>query len=68
MPVNSSSPISDEAWGSDVPISMPAPPKRRVMHHLDGLGFAFTEFGICHDFTEADRDAVLHPHYGPTDV
>lgn len=52
-----------QAWGADVPISMPVPPPKRPL--VDMGGFAFGVQGICHALTLEERDEYAAPTYAP---
>lgn len=51
-------------WGSDSPVSLPAPLRPDEVAYVDMGGFAFTEFGIAHNFRESDWEHYL-PHFAP---
>lgn len=51
-------------WGSDVPVSLPTPLPRDDVAFVDMGGFAMTEFGLAHNFRDADWENYL-PHFAP---
>jgi hypothetical protein len=55
--------MATEVWGSDVPISMPEPPRRPIMVNFGGFGM--TTGGIAHNITEADIEEMFTPFFGP---
>lgn len=57
--------MSDQAWASDVPVSMPEP--LPYTSRVPMYGFTFTEKGLFHDLSEADHEAISRPTYGPLD-
>lgn len=59
--------VSNEAWGTDVEISLPVPPGEKTIRSA-GAGRAFTRFGLVHDLTSADVEGFLMPTFGPVDV
>lgn len=60
-----SNPVERPVWSSDVPVSMPSPPKHPVRVAM--YGFGFTEFGIAHDLTDAEYTSLRVPIYSPQD-
>lgn len=50
-------------WSSDVPISIPQPPKDEVM--IPMFGFGFTQYGLVHDLTETEYEYLRTPSYSP---
>lgn len=52
-----------DAWGADVPISMPMPPDDKPLVDMGGFGFGIN--GICHVITEEERDAEAIPTFAP---
>ena len=55
---------ADSKWGADVPISLPEPPSSKGLVAMGG--WTFTEGGLAHDISEADRQAMV-PHLSPQD-
>jgi hypothetical protein len=55
---------SNEAWGTDVEISLPVPPNEKVVRSA-GAGRAFSRFGLVHDLTTSDVEGYLLPTFGP---
>lgn len=53
-------------WGTDTPISMPEPLRRGTDALVDFGGFAFSEGGMVHNFSEADLQAYSTPVFLPT--
>ncbi len=52
-------------YGADVPVSMPVAPKNRPL--IPMYGFAYNQFGICHDLSHADIEAMVRARYAPYD-
>lgn len=50
-------------WSSDVPISVPEPPKDPVLVPMGGLGI--TQYGMVHDLTPTEFDFYRRPSYAP---
>lgn len=50
-------------WSSDVPISIPQAPSSQVLVPM--FGFGFTQYGLVHDLTEAEREYLRTPSYSP---
>lgn len=55
---------SGNAWGSDVPISMPEPLRTDRVAYVDMDAFCFTLRGIAHNLSDADYEAYL-PTWAP---
>jgi hypothetical protein len=53
-------------WGSDTDISMPEPLPSTHTMYVDMGGFCFTQFGIAHNITEAEREIFQTPTFAPT--
>ena len=51
------------SWGSDVPISMPQPPPNAVEVPMHGFGMS--RFGLVHDLTEVEFEALRVPSFAP---
>lgn len=58
-------PGSNISWGSDVPVSMPAPLRDNQTAFVDMDGFTFTAQGIAHNITEMDIEAYTTPTFAP---
>lgn len=56
---------SNVSWGSDVPVSMPAPLRANQTAFVDMQGFTFTAQGIAHNITEMDLEAYATPAFAP---
>jgi hypothetical protein len=54
------------AWGSDVPISMPAPLRTGQVAYVAMGGFCFTAQGIAHNLRETDLEVYTTPMFAPT--
>lgn len=52
-----------DVWGSDAPVSKPAPPNREVAVSFGG--FAFTTGGVVHEVTEAEIEEAFFPVFAP---
>lgn len=57
-------PVADETWASDVPISMPVPPKASIVRPLDGWGVTWYG-GVVHDIDENDLEREFTPTFAP---
>lgn len=55
------------AWGADAPVSLPQPLRQDDTVYVDMGGFGFNEFGIVHNFRDADWEIYL-PHFSPRAV
>ena len=56
--------MSVQAWGSDVPVSMPEPLGDQV-GLVPMFGFTFTINGLFHDLTDVDHERLSIPTYAP---
>lgn len=56
---------SGSSWGSDSPISMPAPLRQNQVPQVAMEGFCFTNWGIAHNMTSSDEEAFLVPTFMP---
>lgn len=55
--------LSDDiGWGSDTPISLPAPAEKPIL--VDMEAFGFTEFGLAHNVNRIDLEDFI-PTYLP---
>lgn len=52
-------------YGSDTPISMPKVPRNRPI--IPMYGFAYNQYGICHDISKAELAELSTPRYAPYD-
>lgn len=53
------------SYSSDVPISMPIPPKDNVLVPM--YGFGFTQYGLFHDITQGEYEELRTPTNRPED-
>lgn len=58
---------TNEAWGTDVEISLPVPPQEQPIRSA-GAGRAFSRFGLVHNLTSSDVEGYLLPTFGPVDA
>ncbi|MET7363277.1 hypothetical protein ABZS76_33235 [Streptomyces sp. NPDC005562] len=56
-----------DQWGSDVPVSMPAPLPSDVPGIVPMGGFVMTESGLFHDMSAADHERLSRPTFAPYD-
>jgi hypothetical protein len=56
---------TNDIWGADTVVSMPAPLNRSGDAIVDMGGFAFTDGGIAHNITRADLEDYLFPTFRP---
>lgn len=54
-------------WGSDVPISLPAPLDEDNPGVVPMGGFCFTANGLFHDLSAADHVRLATPSYAPSE-
>ncbi len=57
---------SNISWGSDVPVSMPAPLRPGQVAHVDMDGFTFTAQGIALNISDTELEAMVTPTFAPT--
>lgn len=50
-------------WSSDTRISIPEPSPHPVVVPM--YGFGFSQYGICHDLTDVEYEAMRTPTYRP---
>lgn len=55
---------TNASWGSDTPVSIPVPPAEEPVRSIGG-GFAYSRFGLVHDLTSSDVEALLFPTHAP---
>lgn len=53
------------AWGADVPISMPEPLPSNWDVFKDCGGIALTNYGVAHNFNQADLEVYTTPIFAP---
>ena len=59
--------MANESWGSDTPVSLPSSLRDDDLVYVDMGGFGFTEFGLVHNFRDADWEVYL-PDFAPRAV
>lgn len=53
------------AWGADVPVSMPRPITDYTDASVPMFGFRFTLNGLMHDLNEDDWERISNPTFRP---
>ncbi len=60
---------NERNWGSNVPVSIPEPPKQSFSDlTVDMGGLGFSPLGIIFNMSEADREEFYTAPYGPNSV
>jgi hypothetical protein len=59
--------MTETHWGSDVPVSLPAPVKKPepFERRVSMGGFVFTEDGLFHDLDQSMHDELSLPTFAP---
>lgn len=53
----------EDYWASDVPVSMPLPPRAKPILAMEG--FVVTDGGLAHNITETDYAEIATPTFMP---